>query len=124
MALRKAEVGMMRVRPRRKEEAEEEHTGGGGGGGGGDCSCCRRRLRRLGGGEDVPPPALPAVPFPAVQDVDIEDGGSERLFETICADWGRKGRRDRPSLNFGIPNAKMSAGPHSSTSLSWDIYRG
>ena len=90
----------MRVRPRRKEDAEEEHTGGGGGGGGGDCSCCRKRRRRLGGGEDVPPPTLPAVPFPAVQDVDMALGGSERLFETIYADWGRKGRRGRPSFEF------------------------
>ena len=101
VALRKVEVGMMRVRPRRKEDAEEEHTGGGGGGGGGDCSCCRKRRRRLGGGKDVPPPTmLPAVPFPAVQDVDMALAGNERLFETIYADWGRKGRRGRPSFEF------------------------
>ena len=113
VALRKAEEGMTRVRPRRKEDAPvvEEHSAGGGGGG---CSCCRKR-RRLGMGEEdvLPPPTLPAVLFPVIQDVDMADGGSERLFEMIYAGWGQKGGRGRPSLNFGIPNAKMSAGPHS-----------
>ena len=98
VALRNVEVGMTRARPRRKEDAPRvtEHSGGGGEGG---CSCCRKR-RRLREGEGVPPPTVPAaVLFPAEQEVDMADGGKERLFEMIYAGWGQKGGRGRPSLN-------------------------